>query len=523
MAIAQTSADRSHQSGLTGSPPLVWWAAFGLVAALFLIILLVYRDTTMSLVDVWSSSNLYGHGILVLPAAIFLLWLRRGDLSRLRPQPSVLGLVLLSLSSFVWLAGETTSINLLRHLGLVSMLPGLFVSILGLRIARVSALPLGLLLFAVPFGGEFIPVLQEFTGIAVASMLVMTGVPAFLDANYLAIPSGRFEIAEACAGARFLIASVAIAAFGSDILYSRLWKRLAFAALAIAVAVVGNAIRAYLIVAIADWRGLEAGIEFDHVTFGMVFLSFILVLLFSLGMLFRDSNGVTLPIGHSPTGDQSDRAGWHIRTGFFSIAAMMAVSVPYLAAQWTEPRPADATVLLAPFKAEGAWRTAAQGNSTWRPDIGNADAELLQDFVSPHGRIRLHVSYFSHQRQGAELVQEGNASFAAPPWRIVARSELPLRISQNTVRVPCATIEGGGPQRRACHIFWVNGTFTGSALTAKLYQAIGRLSFQSPAAAILSFSWESPSVPGDETKQVENLFQSLPPMAIWLRNVVSQP
>jgi EpsI family protein len=255
----------------------------------------------------------------------------------------------------------------------------------------------------------------------------------------------------------------------------------------------------------------------------MVFLSFILVLLFLLGVLFRDSDRVTQPSGHTPTGDQSDRASGYIRTGFFSIATVIAVSVPYLAAQWTEPRPVDPTVLLAPFKAEGAWQTAAQGNSTWRPDIGNADAELLQDFVSPHGQISLHVSYFSHQRQGAELVQEGNASFAAPPWRIVARSELPLRISQNTVRVPCATIDSDGPQRLACHIFWVNGTFTGSALTAKLYQAIGRLSFQSPAAAVLSFSWEPSPVPGDETKQVENLFQSLPPMVIWLRNVASQP
>lgn len=521
MAITATSTQQRRQLGIAAQASLGWWHALILVVAGYLIILTIYRDTAISLVDTWSSSSLYGHGFLVLPAAIFLLWQRRAMLKALQPRPSFMGAGILSLSAGAWLVGETASINLLQHFGLVAMLPGVFVSVLGTRIARVCILPLAYLLFAVPFGGEFIPVLQEITGVAVASILVLTGIPALLEANFLIIPNGQFEIAEACAGARFLIATVAIAAFGSDILYSRVWKRLAFLALAIGLAILGNAIRAYLIVAIAAWRGLAAGAQFDHVTFGLVFLSVILVLLFLAGAMFRDGDLSVSPRATLQNGVIDQPKRFASQSVIACAAGLTAVAAPYLGAQLIEPGIVRQAVVFGALESRGTWRSEPQAGPHWQPAIANADTNFSQNFALRGEQITLHISYFTHQRQGAEVVQEGNRYAGSEPWRNLGAFEMHLNIAPGSARVPCSTIDNGTAQRIACHIFWVNGQLTGSTLAAKFHQVLGRLSFAPPAAAVITFSWPPSGDTDADKKLVESLFQSLPPMTHWLASVAS--
>ena len=89
MAVAATSTEPRRRQGTAGLTALTWRPALALVVVGYLIILAIYRDTAISLVEIWSSSNPYGHGFLVLPAAIFLFWLRRNMLKKLPPQPSI--------------------------------------------------------------------------------------------------------------------------------------------------------------------------------------------------------------------------------------------------------------------------------------------------------------------------------------------------------------------------------------------------------------------------------------------------
>lgn len=515
MAIWDTSMRTGRRLGDTDARSLGWPVALLLVAILYLAVLVVYRNTALSLFEIWMSSNLYGHGPLVLPTAIFLMWLRRRRLAALAAHCSLTGVALVALSALIWLAGEAASINLLRHLGLVAMLPALFAAILGARIARANIFPLAYLLFAVPVGGELIPILQEFTGVAVATILVLTGVPAFLEANFLVIPDGRFEIAEACAGARFLIASVAVAVFGSDILFRSAYKRVLFIAGAVAIAIIGNALRAYLIVVVADWRGLEAGIAFDHVTFGLAFLGVILALLFALGLLFRDRDAIEACTPRRAKLRHGQLQPMRRKTAGVAAGALLFGLAPNVFLYASEPSEAPAAAVVRPAINSDVWRPATAAAPEWHPVIAGADAELTQTYTSSAGAIDLHVTYFAFQRQGGEAVNEAHRYAGAPPWRETARTQAAFTLAGQTLRLPCATITDGAAQRLACHFFWVDGVATGTAATAKWRQLLEPFRLASQPAAVIGFSMLADPDGTIDLQLAEDLFGALSPIAAW--------
>ena len=75
------------------------------------------------------------------------------------------------------------------------------------------------LFFLVPFGAFLVPMLQTFTAAFTVHGLQLLGIPVFADGYIIQIPAGKFEVAEACAGLRFLIASIVFGCFFATIVY----------------------------------------------------------------------------------------------------------------------------------------------------------------------------------------------------------------------------------------------------------------------------------------------------------------
>src|SRR4029077_461187 len=102
------------------------------------------------------------------------------------------------------------------------------------------------------------------------------------------VPAGKFVVAEACAGLRFLIASVAFGVFFAVITYRSRWRRIAFIGLSVVVPIIANGARAFGIIYAAEIVGSPAAVMADHVIYGWGFFSAILVLLTLLGRSFAD-------------------------------------------------------------------------------------------------------------------------------------------------------------------------------------------------------------------------------------------
>ncbi|HZH46878.1 MAG TPA: exosortase A, partial [Roseococcus sp.] len=278
---------------------------------------LVFAQEVAAAVFTWDSSTAYNHCWLVLPVAIWLGWTRRAALSELAPRPVPwLGLLALG-GAAAWLVAERLGIMEGGQLVVIGMVWVLALAVFGWRIGWEMAGPLAYLIFLVPFGEFLTPALQDLTLWMIELGLRALGITHYVDGLVIELPTGTYLVAEACAGLRFIIASVAFGALYALVMFRTPGRRLLVMVLSVVVPVVANGIRALGIVLLGHHLGsAEAGAA-DHLIYGWVFFSVVIVLLVLIGLPFRQDLAATVPV----PGDGGPRAP----AGRIVLAAAVAV------------------------------------------------------------------------------------------------------------------------------------------------------------------------------------------------------
>ena len=260
---------------------------------------LLFQAEIAAAVATWDRSATYNHCWLVLPIAIWLAWVRRDRLQVLRPEPSLL-LALPALGGAVaWLVAERLGIMEGRQLVLIGLVWILVLATLGWRIALAMAAPLAYLIFLVPFGEFATPFLQDVTLQMILVGLRFFEIPHYADGLVIEIPAGTFLVAEACAGLRFLIAAIAFGALYALVMFRSPGRRLMVMLLAVGVPVLANGIRALGIVLLGHHLGSAEAAAADHLIYGWVFFSVVLLLLVVAGLPFRQDHAVP-PVVQDP-------------------------------------------------------------------------------------------------------------------------------------------------------------------------------------------------------------------------------
>src|SRR5260370_17155962 len=113
------------------------------------------------------------------------------------------------------------------------------------------------------------------------------------------IPEGSFEVAEACAGWRFLIASSVFGCFFAVLMYQSLIRRALFIILSVAVPIAANGLRALGIIVLAHLEGNAAAVEADHVLYGWLFFTLVILTLIAIGMMFPQKTDHPAPVRSS--------------------------------------------------------------------------------------------------------------------------------------------------------------------------------------------------------------------------------
>jgi EpsI family protein len=224
------------------------------------------------------------------------------------------------------------------------------------------------------------------------------------EGTYFAIPSGQWSVVEACSGLRYLIASITVGALYAYLTYTRLWKQALFMVLAVAVPIVANFARAYLIVMIGHLSGMKLAVGVDHFLYGWVFFGLVIGLLFWLGSFWRDAPGV----GSAARGQPASRAAGAPAMAAAAVGAA-AVLVPWpLYASYLDGAEARHVELAAPRAAAG-WVLEPGASLSWRPQYAGAAASAFAVYRKDGARVALHIAYYRNQRQGAELVSSQHA------------------------------------------------------------------------------------------------------------------
>lgn len=281
----------------------------------------LFAGEIVAAVAVWDNSTAYNHCWLILPIALWLGWQRRARLVGLVPQPSArLALLLLPPLAVGWLLAERLGIMEGRQLAALAIAITMAVAILGLRFGRAMAAPLGYLVFLVPFGAFTVPMLQRVTAKLIEFLLGFTGIPHYVDDIIIEIPAGTFLVAEACAGLRFLIATIAFGALYALVMFRSPGRRLVVMVLSVVVPIVANGLRGFGLVMLGHYSGSAAAVDADHVLYGWVFFSIVLLLLILAGLPFRQDGAApaVAPVAAFPL---------PVRRGAAAFALVAAVAI----------------------------------------------------------------------------------------------------------------------------------------------------------------------------------------------------
>jgi exosortase A len=272
------------------------WALPLLVLALGLLTLgWMFRDEGTAAVTVWNNSAAYNHCWLVLPVALWLGWTRRHRLAGLAPRPSAWAALPALGAGSAWLLAERLGVMEGRQLAALGVMLSLVLAVLGWRVVRAMAAPLLYLVFLVPFGAFLVPALQQVTAAMIVLGLELLGIPHHADGLIIELAAGHFLVAEACAGLRFIIASLAFGALYALVMFRSPGRRLLVMALAVVVPVLANGLRALGIVLLGHHLGSAEAAAADHLIYGWIFFSAVILLLILAGLPFREDRPEPAP------------------------------------------------------------------------------------------------------------------------------------------------------------------------------------------------------------------------------------
>ena len=467
--------NRAATTGLTPEQ------AFGAVAAVVLVLFVVFAPTTAGMVETWYRSETFTHGFLVVPAVLWFVWARRAELareSRCGPRPG--RCCRWPPPARLWLLGELSSSLAPSQLALVAMVPCVVAALFGWRWVRALAFPLAFLFFAVPFGEFLVPTLIDWTADFTVAALAASGIPVYREANNFVIPSGRWSVVEACSGIRYLIASVMLGSLYAWIVYRSPRKRALFIGAAILVPLVANWLRAYGIVMLGHLSDNRIATGVDHLIYGWIFFGALMAAMFWIGARWRDDDRAraaraTGSAGRALAGAPRFAAGSRTarrrggpEPGRSSTPRWRATSTRI---RW-QPLEIDAV---------NGWTQADAGAPLgWRPDVTGAARTQVTTFTKDGRSVSVVVAAYRNQRQGAELVTSSNQLVHQDNerWRIVDRGTREVTDAGGSYRANVALIRGPGGLLAAAQWYWLGSTRTVSDAKAE-----GRPRARSPADA----------------------------------------
>jgi exosortase A len=452
-----------------------WTIAAAVAAAGMAVLIALFWDTAGSAARTWHNSTTFNHGFLIFPIAGYLIWIRRPALARIVPRANFLGLPVMAVAAFGWFVGHETDVLIVQQFAVVAMIQALVFTVVGWPATRAMAFPLFYLYLAVPFGNFLIPGLQDFTAKFVVWWLQVTGIPVFHDGVFITIPTGSFEVAEACVGARFLIATVALGFLCVNFFYLSWWRRAIFIGLSAAVPIIANGFRAYGIVMIAHLSNFQLAVDFDHLIYGWVFFAFVTFVLLSLGIAFREKLGFAgEDPGVLPEPSAESRRPLQARTPLV-LAGISAALVAAAFVTYADYREASATTRTVPRLTAPAvrapWAELAESGGDWHPVFVGSDAELMSSYAAGNRKVDLYVAYYADQRHGAELISSKNRLADRRNWSRLRGGTTEAVVEGAPLKVAYTQLVSRDGGRLVWHWYWVDGRFTSNPYFAKLLQA----------------------------------------------------
>jgi exosortase A len=451
-------------------------------AITILAILVLFDSDVADMANQWWNSSTYGHCLFILPIVGWLVWQRRHEVAQVEPRAWVPGLAVLGVAAFGWLIGEAAGVALIRHAALVGMVQASVLTILGPAALRALLFPVFYLVFLIPFGDEFVPAMQTITAKMTMGLLHLAQVPAHIDGVFITIPNGWFEVAEACAGVKFLVAMIAYGALVANVCF-RSWRRRAvFMALCVIAPILANGVRAFGTIFAAHLTSVEAATGFDHIIYGWFFFAFVMLVVMAVSWKFFDRRIGEAWLREVPKVIGKAQPAYAIAAATVAVVLLPLLWNGTVIAAGRHPLPKQVAL---PVLA--GWRIMPNNSGyPWVPRFDGADHTLRGRYRNGTGQhVDVGIALYGWQAEGRKIV--GFAQGAIDPaskWSWAADTRAPPGGKAEQMRAP------GKIMREAVTFYVLGGSATGNAMTVKLRTLQSRLLGGDQSAAVVIVSAE---------------------------------
>lgn len=464
----------SQLSSANGARPRNVWASLGAAFVVALASLFtLYWPTAASIEYQWSHSANFAHGYLILAIVLWLVWRQRATLQTLVPQTEWRGLPVLLLLSMVWLVADIAEINAAKQMAWVAMIPTLVWTILGREIFSHLLFPLGYLFFGVPFGEFLIPPLQDVTAAFTVNALQLINIPVLVEGRFFLIPSGSFEVADACSGTRYLISSVALGTLFAYLNFHALWRRVLFVLFAAVFAIIANGVRAFSIVMLAHLSDHQIAVGFDHIVYGWVFFFVLVLSLFWVGAKFRD-DVIAVPVAAALVRAVPGTSPLHLMGMVVSVGVLLFIA-PLMA------RTVYAITDLPPSKIVlpegiGGWRGPLSAQDAWEPVFPGASDTQRGEYRREQTTVYVFTARYAGRTEGGQQISVANSFFDPTQGRRIAEQELTVTLpAQEPLPIHATQITWQQAPRLLWHWYEIGGHPVIRPLQFKIRQTRARL------------------------------------------------
>jgi exosortase A len=426
-----------------------------------------FHEAIVSAARVWWVSEIYSHGYFVLPISGYLVWRKRKELAKVKPNPAYFVLIPLILSALIYIIGVAGNISLFQHAAIFSILPLTIWLVFGTSVAKVILFPLTFIVFSIPFGEEFIPYLQKITADVSVLILRFIDIPVFRNGLYIEIPNGRFIVAEACSGIRFFIGAAVFGAIYAYINYTSRVKQFIFFGVSLIVPIIANIIRVSVIILIGYISDMKYAAGVDHLVYGWIFFAIVIVLLIFVGNIWADDL-VESVNKYTATEKSSYRL---VPTEFIPVFIVLGIYI--ILSFWTsviETNKQNHTIATETTKIS----IQKIVGEYWQPKFKNAsEIEYDEYIVSNNKKIDYYSAFYQYNTQKTELISSANRIYDPNDWTIKKSRPYDIRLNsgEKISAYSCSVIGRNQEYRLILYWYEVGSLYTSNRSFIKLYQA----------------------------------------------------
>jgi EpsI family protein len=155
-----------------------------------------------------------------------------------------------------------------------------------------------------------------------------------------------------------------------------------------------------------------------------------------------------------------------------------------------------------------SWVTAEPQADEWKPRFNGVAEEIQETFTDGIRPVHVYLGYYTRQRNSAEMVSSQNLLFDRRRWHWVGEKAHLMTVDGQAVKVKAVLLRGKTTSRVVMSWYWVDGSYTGNPVSAKLMQVKTRLLSHSSQGVAIALAADFHGSPDEATDAIERFIRS---------------